>query len=382
MKSPTKVLYNNILSSIFLICTAIYLIIILWQNQHLYTEKFNGAEFKKLYEQSQWMDPRSKKPIGDDYLYTYAGYRYIHGENPILINPEVPPAGKYLIGLSIQFTGNQRIMTVISGIVSLYFIYLITSLLSKSHVAGSVAVFLTATHTLFTDQLIHAPQLDMFHLMFLVMFVYAFLQFQTKKTTVLLITSGVLLGLFMSIKLAFAFLGLMDLCLALYYIVYIRDLKKTARDLFIMNTIALLVFTIDYGAFFVHGGTLRSFLGTQKWIYLFYSSSKIETSKILGSYIGLILTNSWRVWSTGYPIVHYDQWGISWPVLFITGILSSIWLMIKTNSKLLAFIFIYICVYNIFLFAVPVFPRYLLILFVPLHIMIATTCSQLLHKYI
>ena len=164
MKSQTKPLYNNILSYILLICTTIYLIVILWQNQHLYTEKFNAAEFKKLYEQSQWMDPYSKKPIGDDYLYTYAGYRYIHGENPILINPEVPPTGKYLIGLSIQFTGNQRIMTVISGIVSLYFIYLITRLLSKSRVAGSVAIFLTATHTLFTDQLIHAPQLDMFHL--------------------------------------------------------------------------------------------------------------------------------------------------------------------------------------------------------------------------
>ncbi len=382
MKSQTRQTHNAVITLILLAVTAIYLIGFLWQHKDLYTQRYNPSQFKKLYEQSQWVDPLSKKPIGDDYLYTYAGYRYIQGENPILINPEVPPAGKYLIGLSIVLTGNQRIVVLLAGLISLAMVYLIIKLLSQSSVAAAIGVILTGTHSLFTDQLIHAPQLDLFQLMFLLLFFYSFFLYQKKHTPIRLICTGLLLGLFISIKIAFVFLAILDLCIGLYYLLIVKDIKKSIIEIVSLNVIALTFFVIDYGSFFFHGGNIRSFLGTQKWIYTFYSTSQIDSVRVMGSYIGLILTNSWRVWSTGYPIVHYDQWSFSWPVIFILGIISSLYLIWKKPLSEVVFLFIFISIYNIFLFAVPIFPRYLLLLFVPLHIMIALAISRLLNRYI
>src|SRR3990167_3285667 len=59
---------------------------------------YDPVYWEKRYLESQWVNPMSKHPIGDHGLYTWAGWAYVHGENPILINGETPPLGKYFIG--------------------------------------------------------------------------------------------------------------------------------------------------------------------------------------------------------------------------------------------------------------------------------------------
>src|SRR3990167_1849764 len=112
-----------ILSLLLLILSFFYLFSVILQNKKLYTEKFDPKLYEKKYYQSQWVVPNSKNIISDEDLFTYAGYKYIKGLNPILINPETPHLGKYLIGLSIVLFNNQRVMSLFIALFSLVFIY-------------------------------------------------------------------------------------------------------------------------------------------------------------------------------------------------------------------------------------------------------------------
>ncbi len=173
---------------------------VLFQNKSLYTKRFDPVKFKTLYEQSQWRDPLSKKPISDETLYSYAGYQYVHGTNPILINSEAPPLGKYLIGLSISLFGNEKIINIILALGSLIMIGIYVFLESSSFFSSSIALLLTATSSLFIDQLIHNPQLEIMQVFFILAFLIFVKLFEKKHSLFLSIAAGISLGSFLSIK--------------------------------------------------------------------------------------------------------------------------------------------------------------------------------------
>lgn len=348
-----------IVSSVFFIGTQ------LKQNSHLYVQKYNPSYYKHLFEASQWRVPNSKKPISDEQLYAYAGYEYVKGANPILINPEAPPLGKYIIGTSILLFNNEKIGSVLFGIITLIMLYFLVQLLTDSALLSSFAVFLTSFNTLFIDQLIHAPQLDIYQSFFFLLFLYLFIQYVKKKNITFLIHSGVALGLFSSIKVFVYQFSFLLFGIVLYYALLFFFTKKKARafpfkDIFIVTGTALLVFSLTYFSYFLQEGSLRGLLGVQKWIFLFYRSSEIDTIRIIGSYIPLIFVNKWQFWSEGYPLISYKQWSFLWPVLFATSLLIVIDNIRKKRIDVITTFFI---TYNLFLFVTPIFPRYLLLLF-------------------
>lgn len=413
---------NNLLFflSLFIILISIsYLSFIIAENKILYIEKFDAKKYKKIYENSQWMkaEPKVKnewaiklgytgwdnyidetqgkdeklnslipvKGISDEDLYSYSGYEYIKGKNPILLNPEAPPLGKYLIGLSIILFNNQRVISVITAFLCLLLIFTLTKKITHSNLFSSIAVLLTTTNTLFTDQIIHTPQLELFQLFFILLFIFIFSIFKEKNKYQFLILSGIILGFSLSIKVFFLNYILVNSWLLTYY--FLRCLLKrekiqtAIKEILFLNIITLFSFTLTYIMYFVHDGTLRSFLGTQKWIFHFYQQSSINTGKLLGSYLNLILFNKWKVWSEGYPIVQYEHWSFFWPITFITGLASCFFLglsrKVKKNNLTLILIS-FIVVYSAFLFIVPIFPRYLLLLFIPLNILIAVLLNKLI----
>ena len=91
--------------SLLLILIA-YLGLVTYTNRALLFSTFDEAYWKNKYEQSQWKLPLSVRTIGDDGLYLYVGYRLVHGNDPTSSNAEMPPLGKYLIGISIVLFGN------------------------------------------------------------------------------------------------------------------------------------------------------------------------------------------------------------------------------------------------------------------------------------
>ncbi len=308
------------LSFVLILASFIYLFIIITSNKNIYLTKFDAKKYERKYYQSQWSIPNSKTPISDEELYSYAGYRYINGLNPVLLNPEAPPLGKYLIGLSIALFKNQNIVPLIINLASLLLISLIVLITTSSLLAASLALFLTVVNTLFIDQLIHPAQLEGSQLFFLLLFLLFFWLYQKKKKLLLMILSGVTLGGFFSTKVFVLHWGLINLFFIIYCLLKKEKVINFIKTIAVINIISLTVFTATYFRYFLIGNTLRSFLGTQKWIFMFYRQSGIQTSKILGSYLSLTFFNQWRFWSEGYPFIKYESWSILLVVYSISSI--------------------------------------------------------------
>ena len=143
----------------------------IFQYRERYLEKFDPQYWEQRYLNSQWIKAIDPEPIGDDGVYTWAGWRYFHGENPILINPEMPPLGKYLLGLTIQLTNNRNLFAVWTGILSLISLFLLAKKTLKSSILGLAVIFLFSLEPLFYQQL-RAPFLDTLYLSFFSLFLF------------------------------------------------------------------------------------------------------------------------------------------------------------------------------------------------------------------
>lgn len=368
---------------ILILATIFFLLAAILQHREIFLSKYNPDKTEKEYYSSQWAVKNSKHSISDTTLYSYAGYKYIKGGNPILVNPEHPPLGKYLIGVSILLLGNERIFSLIAGFISLLLIYYIIQFTTNSKTAASIGVFLTATHDLFLNQLFESPQLDIFQILFfLLLFVFLLLYF-SKPRSKYLVLAGLSFGTLISIKTFPIYFVLFNSWLVLFLLFkFGRQFRPSIKILTSINLIGLFVYTLSYASYFIYAGTFRGFLGVQKYVAQFYRTSAIDGSKILGDYLGLVFFNEWRFWTEGYPLIHYSGWSITWPLLILLGIYSIVVLGkrikdVKIKTSYLALVS-FILIYNIFLFVTPIYPRYLLFLFITLIILISMTFHKII----
>ena len=380
-KNPNSVIFSLVLVLVSLI---IFSLNIFWY-KYRNLNSYNPNYYKNKYLNSQWVISGSDNPISDEELYSYAAYEYIKGVNPILINPEVPPLGKYLIGLSIAVFNNQHAGNFIAGLISLVSIFVLVYLSTDSIISGSLATFLTTVSTVFHEQLIHVPQLDIFQLLFFVSFSVFFVAYQKTANFFYLIFSGIFFGFFISVKFFLFYFLLLDLTLVLFYLFRKSKINYFIKDLFFINFFGLVVYLLTYFRYFVLGGNFRGFLGVQKWIWTFYSQSQIDMSRLWGNYLNLIFFNKWKFWSGDYPVYPYKYWTIVWPIFFVLGSLSLYPLLKKKDGKhnikdLVRFLLAFLLVYNGFLFFTPIYPRYLLLLFIPLNILLAIYFGRLIQN--
>ncbi len=377
-----KIKLSLILFLSLILGAALYLSVVIFQNHKLFTEHFDPKEFEKKYNQSQWIIANSKNPISDEILYTYEGYQYIHGFNPIYLNAEVPPLGKYLIGLSIIIFNNHRVISLLTAISTLLVLFFLVYFVTNSLISSSIALFLTSINYSLIDQFVHSPQLDIFQLFFLLIFLIFFLDYLKNKNKVFLFLAGIFLGGFVSTKFFLLYFSIIEVVIVAFYLQKRYNLRRFVVDVLTLDFEVSLIYLLTYLQFFLKGGTFREFLGVQKWIALFYKGSSIDISKLLGSYLSLIFFNQYKFWSKGYPVVHYQYWSVLWPIIFIFG-LYSIFKLIKNNknirqNNLIIFLAGFLVVYNMFLFVTPLYPRYLLLLFVPLNMSIGVYFGRII----
>lgn len=381
---------EKIISFLIIFLSIFYLIIVLLSNKKNIFEKFNPDLYQKKYLESQWVIPQSKNQISDIDLYAYAGYKYVKGENPILINPEAPPLGKYIIGLSILLFQNFRILPIVLSFFSLVLIFLLTYKINYSILSASISFFLTAINTIFLDQIINAGQLEIFQLFFILLIILFFSYYLKNKKIINLLLTGIFFGCFISVKFFLYHFVLVNSWLVLFFLInYTNNKLKINKIIFIifsLNLVAIITYIITYFRFFQLGGNFHNFLGSQKWIFLFYQQSKINSLKTIGSYLSLIFFNKWRYWSNNYPFIKYENWSFIWPIIFVSGCFSLFKLTNKNNNRPIKNIFIFdllfsfFIIYNLFLFFTPIYPRYLLLLFFPLNIFLSIYISQLICK--
>jgi hypothetical protein len=380
---------------IFFIIALINVVNPIRQNLGKFTERFDPKLYEKKYNNSQYVIPQSIHPISDEELLSYAGYRYATGLNPILINSDHPPLGKYIIGWVTLLTGNNRLVSVFFALGNMILVFSLIYFLTKSFLLSSLGILFLSFDSMFIDQITHSPILDIIQVFFL-LFYFLFLIFWLKKERFWkIIIMGLALGAMSAIKLYFpVFVVLATTIITLIF------LKKTVKKNFLLilmvTLLTGLVYTFSYLVFFLKGNSFHAFLGVQKWIFLFWKNNSVQSYKFIGDALTLILFNQWKVWWGNKTYIQFELWTILWPVFFVAGVISATYILVNAvkiffsnkvkifkNNLLfqsLILISVWIFLSTIYLSFLPISPRYLMILYFPIYIiiplMIKLTCGR------
>ena len=313
-----------------------------------YFVRFDSKYWEMRYNTSQWVVPNSKNSIGDDGLYAYAGYKYVfEGMNPILNSAEVPPLGKYLIGITILIFQNQNIFGLLTGISALILFYIFNLNLFKNRTLAFLPVFIFSFDMLFWEQL-QANYLDLLYLSFL----FLVLHFSLSRKYIF---ASIALGCFAATKFPPTSL-LVAACMVCYTFIYVKkDLVRLLLSLILWP----FVFALSFFRFFMLGNGLVAFAKVLKYFLNYYTTGAKSENHLM--VFEMLLIGRWPTWWDGVKQV--SEWTILWPLSFI-GSLSSVGLVKKVKKGPMMLVVFWVIAYFLFLLVVPVAPRYLL-LFIP-----------------
>lgn len=343
---------------LFFIC---YFGILVFIHRASLFSKFDADYWRVKYEQSQWLLPLSWRIIGDDGLYLYEGYKIIHGYDPTLVNAEVPPLPKYLIGLSILLTGNGHWYGVFFTLGSLILFYLLCQRILRNRF---LAVSLTALFSLdpllieqFPLTMIDSAQLFFLILFFLVLTSIQATQSNHKKVSLIIIL-GLVLGLFSNTR----FPILTPLLVILGSYIIFKQYKAFQFLLLFLGTTAI-TYLAPYAWYFALGHSIKEWLGVQKYVINFYQSSNLDPN--LGSIWSTLLFNKYlNLFTKTFEFV--SQYSLVWPVVTVAGLLAYISSLRKSLKKplenTLNIIGIFLILTSVFYSFIPFWTRYLIII--------------------
>lgn len=342
------------------------------------SQKFNFSYWSYRYSHSQWVVPQFsctitnphinpytckwddnwfvkhptfdkglvQLPIGDDGLYMYAGAAYVKGADPSLLNAEIPPFGKYVLGFIETLFHYNGIFNVFFSCLALVLYFVFNKLLFKSTTLSLLPVLLFSCDMLFLEQ-INGSYMDT---MFLSLLFLTFIFFIKRKYA----WSGIFLGLFMATKAPFL-LGLIGGTYIIYYMLQ-RRLKTHLKGLSLLFVLACIVFVATYTRTFLLGHNLSYFIQVQKYIIHFYMKG---AKGIFGAVIPMLLWGQWYTWfSTSQKVA---EWSLLWPISLL-GSVGGVLMWLRNKNSIILFQLLWICFYLVFLALTPIFARYLLLL--------------------
>jgi len=337
----------------------------------------NYKALEKAYYNSIY---KNKKGIflPDETLYSYISGALVRGKSPILLNPEVPPFGTYLIGFSILFLNNQHIIILFFAILSLFIMYLLGKQIYSSKITPLIPVVLFSSEAIFKNQLIYTPLLDIIQLAFLLTIFYFFNKYIIDKKNsirnVLLV--NIFLGFFISTK--FFGTGIAVVLSILITLIIHSEFKKI--KMFILTLpVAVFILYFNYIKVLIDGYPINRFFGIQKWIFLYNQGHVTQPFSIWP----LILLNKWYVWFGNKPVISDPQWLITWPIITIGSFLTIIINFAKRIAKReVEILFLWILVYFFTMSFVQATARYFVILIPVLYLVIIYGFEQYIIKII
>jgi hypothetical protein len=148
--------------------------------------------------------------------------------------------------------------------------------------------------------------------------------------------------------------------------------------------ITFFIYVLSYLRYFLLGHSFREFLGVQKWIFLFWKNNSANNPLYHGNFLKLVLFNQWKVSWPHMRYIQYDHWSIFLAIFFLIGIGLSLYLIIeriidylkrrKLDKKILTdaatFLAIWIITFTSYIYFIPIAPRYLILLYLPIYIFI------------
>lgn len=256
------------------------------------------------YNNSQYRLKRPETIMPDEAVFSYAAGAYLHGVDPIYINSEHTPLGKYIMAMSIYFLKNERFPTLIFGALTLIILWLLgREILADPWVAFLPPIFLMHEQV-FLDQLRVTPLLDILQMPFVLLTLLSFIAEVKKKS---FIWTALMIGVVMSIKTPIAGFLLMGT-----FFLYFLSLKmwKAGLRFSIFLPLSFVPLLFSYTKTFLDGYSLSQFIGFMKWVIL-YQQSKLEYPF---SAWRLVYFNQWQTWWGDRSFLHAVDWQITWPI--------------------------------------------------------------------
>ncbi len=349
---------RKLLTWILVVLLMVNLISYLIVNRNAYTSPYNHEKFSQYYKNSQYVNPAQENLIimGDNTLYAFAGTEYLKGINPIEINFEHPPLGKYLIGLSTAFFHNENVIMLVFGVFSLWWLFLITKNLTKNTNLSLFTCLIFSFNSIFKAQL-NLSMLDLFQLTGILFSYYMYRLAQTNKVYYWFCGLGI--GFAISVKYGLPLL----LFVAILIVDQLVNNLKKVKFLILSLALSLLIFLLSYFQYFLQGGSLGSFFKFQNWLLHWYLErvtphfeATILSTVLLGTY-------SFEQVDISKIYIYNDLWNITWPITFFLFIGFFInYLLKKLRPKKLFLIYFWPAIYFLSLIKGNSSERYLLII--------------------
>lgn len=327
---------------------------IIYFQRSAFLTKYDVEYWKDRYEHSQYQLPLSKRIIGDDGLFAYAGYRLINGDSPFSINIDKPPAAKYLFGLSILLFENPLYVVLVFGICSLIVFFFIAN-----HLLKDVRLAVLATTFLFLDPLFFTQLwitgLDLIQLFFLLLNIFLLINIKKLRgyNIFVILGSGLSLGLFVEVKppVLFPIIFILE-TIFLWY----RGLKK--ESLFFFLSLMVGVF-LPYLRFMFLGNGIIDILKVHKFMASIYLESQLKTH--VGAIWLTLFAGKFPNIVTG-SLISVSEWWIMWPVVTSLGIIMAILSLFSRRTPIFhKGLSIFILTLLVVLTLIPSYPRYLVI---------------------
>lgn len=347
-RNPIQKFFSFLILTIIVFRIGFYL----WNQPNTF-QKFDPVAHKRAYLGSSYSF-KGGAPISDYIVYGHAAWEYIHGKNPTLINPEMPPLGKYLMGISILLFKRIEVGSLIFGIFSLILVFLIGKIVLKSTILALIPIAILSFEPLFVGQLDNAL-LDIYHLFFVLLAFYLFLLSQKNKK--FFIFASLALGGVMAVK--FYSTGIIIILSWMIYLIFTRNYRGLI-NLIVSLPLAILVLMASYFKIFLEGEGLRRFFGIQKWMWDFHSQGKFLVPP--GSVWKLIFLKQWVTWWADRRPLPAPDWQITWPITTIISLTMGALVLLKKKRWLseanILLVWVIICLFSLS-FGI-IYPRYLL----------------------
>lgn len=363
----TKRSYKTVTLFFIILIITVNLFSAVWSSKDKYFNfnYWNNFKFlKNIYQNSQYVSKHPAYIIPDETINSYAAGEYIKGTSPVLVAADTPPLGRYLIGLSTVIFNNENIITIIFSVSSLLLMYLVGFQIFKKTSLALLPPLLFSFEPIFKNQIIYSPLLDIMQLFFLLGCFYFFNKgINSKKFTVLFIFANLFLGLFISTKF---FITGVTILASWYLVLFLRKELDRIKSITVSLPISVFVLLLSYAKLFAFGYSIRSFLGVQKYVFLYHKSQLILPFSIWP----LLLFNKWFVWFGDKPIISDPQWLITWPIITFTSLIYSILYILKRlpNNKNIEVLMVWVILYLLFFSFGQISSRYFVILIPILYI--------------
>lgn len=317
---------RNLLIKFIFIAIIIRLAIFIVVNQDFFTRKFDLTYISDTYSKSQYvLGPASKNGIGDDGLYTFAGYYYLFQKGDVsAVNFEHPPLGKYLIGLSLLIFKNENIINIIYFVILLITTYRLGQILLKDRLLSLISAGILAADPLFLDNLIRSL-LDLPFTLFSTLAVYFFiLGLQKPKYNYLSM-------LFWGAAFSTRFFPFMVIIFCFLLAVTFFYKRKNLRIFLFSSLLIPIIYLTSHISFFVYHPSFIEFLRHKKWMLSWFAGSK----KIVG--------NIWINIFTGYyfdttdKLVRNNLWFLAVPMTVTLALLQFKKLVLKNIGMLIIY---------------------------------------------